>query len=45
MMLTAKKAIIEKAWDDRELLNQEETRQQIREVIELLDKGNVIYSP
>jgi len=40
-MLTAKKAIIEKAWDDRELLNQEETRQQIREVIELLDKGKI----
>ena len=32
---------IEKAWDDRELLKQEETQNTIREVIELLDKGKI----
>ncbi|MCO6498943.1 MAG: 2,3,4,5-tetrahydropyridine-2,6-dicarboxylate N-succinyltransferase [Vicingus serpentipes] len=32
---------IEKAWDDRELLKQEETQKTIREVIELLDKGKI----
>lgn len=32
---------IEKAWDNRELLKQEETRQHIRAVIDLLDKGKL----
>jgi 2,3,4,5-tetrahydropyridine-2,6-dicarboxylate N-succinyltransferase len=41
MMLTATKDIIEKAWDDRSLLNQEETRKHIREVIAWLDKGKI----
>jgi 2,3,4,5-tetrahydropyridine-2-carboxylate N-succinyltransferase len=33
--------IIEKAWDNRDLLNDEKTREVIREVIELLDKGMI----
>jgi 2,3,4,5-tetrahydropyridine-2,6-dicarboxylate N-succinyltransferase len=41
MRLTEIKAIIEKAWDNREMLNQENTREQIRLVIEWLDKGKV----
>lgn len=32
-------AIIEKAWDDRSLLNAKETQEAIREVIDQLDKG------
>jgi 2,3,4,5-tetrahydropyridine-2-carboxylate N-succinyltransferase len=40
-MLTATKSIIEKAWDDRSMLDQEETRNQIRQVIEWLDKGKI----
>jgi len=32
---------IEKAWDNRELLKQDETRGVIQEVIELLDKGKI----
>lgn len=35
------KVIIENAWNDRGLLNQEYTRNSIREVIEWLDKGKV----
>ncbi|WP_423819278.1 2,3,4,5-tetrahydropyridine-2,6-dicarboxylate N-succinyltransferase [Salinimicrobium sp. TIG7-5_MAKvit] len=35
------KDIIEKAWDDRELLNTSETTNAIREVIELLDNGKL----
>ncbi|MFM7728176.1 MAG: hypothetical protein ACKO7B_15860, partial [Flavobacteriales bacterium] len=31
--------IIEKAWDDRQLLRSPETQEAIREVIEELDKG------
>jgi 2,3,4,5-tetrahydropyridine-2,6-dicarboxylate N-succinyltransferase len=41
MRLTETKAIIEKAWDDREMLSQENTREQIRQVIDWLDKGKV----
>jgi len=41
MRLTETKAIIEKAWDDREMLSQENTREQIRRVIDWLDKGKV----
>lgn len=35
------KEIIEKAWDDRELLKEAATQNAIREVIELLDKGKL----
>jgi 2,3,4,5-tetrahydropyridine-2-carboxylate N-succinyltransferase len=35
------KNIIEQAWNNRELLAQQETQNAIREVIELLDKGNM----
>lgn len=35
------KEIIEKAWDDRALLNTEETKNAINQVIELLDKGEL----
>ena len=38
------RAIIEKAWDYRELLKENETRQAIREVIEMLDKGEIRVS-
>jgi len=41
MQLADNKAVIEKAWDDRGMMNQEDTRNQIREVIEWLDKGKV----
>lgn len=34
-------AIIEKAWEDRSLLKEENTQTAIRELIELLDKGKV----
>jgi 2,3,4,5-tetrahydropyridine-2-carboxylate N-succinyltransferase len=40
-MLTATKSIIEKAWEDRTMLDQEETRNHIRQVIEWLDKGKI----
>jgi 2,3,4,5-tetrahydropyridine-2-carboxylate N-succinyltransferase len=39
MALTLHKEIIENAWNDRKLLNQEDTRDQIRGVIDMLDKG------
>ena len=35
------RSIIEKAWDNREMLIHEDTRECIREVIEWLDKGKV----
>ncbi len=35
------KGIIEKAWDDRDLLNKTETTKAIREVIDLLDEGKL----
>ena len=35
------RAQIEQAWENRELLKQEETQNAINEVIELLDKGNL----
>ncbi|MBE0648619.1 MAG: 2,3,4,5-tetrahydropyridine-2,6-dicarboxylate N-succinyltransferase [Bacteroidales bacterium] len=35
------RSLIEKAWEDREMLKQEETRQAIRLVIDLLDKGKL----
>ena len=34
-------SIIEQAWDNRELLKDEKTKETIREVIELLDKGKL----
>lgn len=40
-MLTPHQEVIEKAWCDRKLLNLEETRDQIRAVIDLLDKGRI----
>ena len=33
--------IIEKAWDDRALLAKNETREAIREIVRLLDKGEI----
>jgi 2,3,4,5-tetrahydropyridine-2,6-dicarboxylate N-succinyltransferase len=35
------KSIIEKAWDDRSLLNKEETKNVVFQIIELLDKGKL----
>jgi 2,3,4,5-tetrahydropyridine-2-carboxylate N-succinyltransferase len=35
------KSIIEKAWDDRSLLGQNETKEAVFQIIELLDKGEV----
>ncbi len=40
-MLKNLKNIIETAWEDRSLLKQEETRSAIRQVISLLDKGEL----
>jgi len=39
MKLTPHKELIEEAWCDRKMLNSEEVRDQIRAVIDLLDKG------
>jgi 2,3,4,5-tetrahydropyridine-2-carboxylate N-succinyltransferase len=39
--MTEIKAIIEKAWDDRSLLQTDEVKNTINEVIELLDKGKL----
>jgi 2,3,4,5-tetrahydropyridine-2,6-dicarboxylate N-succinyltransferase len=41
MMLTIHKEVIEQAWCDRKMLGQEDTRDQIRAVIDMLDKGLV----
>ena len=41
MKYSEKIAIIEKAWDNREMLQQAETQSTIRSVIELLDKGEL----
>ena len=35
------KSLIEKAWDDRSLLNLDETRNTVFEIVELLDKGKI----
>lgn len=35
------KAIIERAWDDRALLQDEETKQAVRRTVELVDKGEL----
>lgn len=44
--MQALKEIIEKAWDNRELLQESEVQKAIREVIELLDKGELrVASP
>ena len=40
-MLTELKNIIEGAWDNRELLNEDKTQNAIRTVIEELDKGRL----
>lgn len=41
MQLTAHKEVIEEAWCDRKMLNSADVRDQIRAVIDLLDKGTV----
>jgi len=35
------KELIEAAWENRNLLNEEKTQQTIRAIIELLDKGEI----
>jgi 2,3,4,5-tetrahydropyridine-2-carboxylate N-succinyltransferase len=40
-VLTIKKSIIEKAWENRKLLEQPEIQIVIREIIEMLDKGKL----
>ncbi len=40
-MLKVKKAIIEKAWENRAMLEQPEIQAIIREIIEMLDKGKI----
>lgn len=40
-MYTEKIALIEKAWDNRELLKDTKIQDEVREVIELLDKGKL----
>ena len=40
-IMNSMKNIIEKAWDDRSLLAKNETRDAIREVVRLLDKGEI----
>jgi 2,3,4,5-tetrahydropyridine-2-carboxylate N-succinyltransferase len=40
-VLTIKKSIIEKAWENRKLLEQPEIQTVIREIIEMLDKGKL----
>lgn len=40
-MITINKNLIEKAWDDRTLLNDPEVRSEINKTIELLDKGEI----
>ena len=39
--MTELQQIIEKAWDDRALLKEEKTTSAIRNVIDLLDKGEL----
>src|SRR5574344_332347 len=39
--MTRLREIIERAWDDRSLLDSEETRESINQVVELLDKGEI----
>jgi len=41
MILKVKKAIVEEAWEDRKMLDDEATCNHIREIIEMLDKGSV----
>jgi 2,3,4,5-tetrahydropyridine-2-carboxylate N-succinyltransferase len=41
MTLKVKRVIIEEAWEDRKMLNDEATCNHIREIIDLLDKGSV----
>ena len=40
-MSTELKEIIEKAWEDRELLKRSDTQEAVRSVIEELDKGRL----
>lgn len=41
MMYTDKIALIEETWENRELLKENKTQAEIREIIELLDKGKI----
>lgn len=40
-MLQEAKTLIEKAWENKELLKSKDTKDAIRKIIELLDKGSV----
>ncbi len=40
-MIEQYKELVEKAWEDRELLKKEETQNVIRELMEMLDKGKI----
>lgn len=40
-MYSELKQIIEQAWEDRALLSQDQTRQAVRQVVELVDKGQL----
>ncbi len=40
-MIEQYKELVEKAWDNRELLKKEETQNTIRELMEMLDKGKI----
>jgi len=43
-MIEQQKLIIEQAWDNRELLNDNNTQESIRYIIEELDKGRLRVS-
>ena len=40
-MYSELKKIIEQAWENRELLSEEPVRQAVRQVVELVDKGQL----
>ena len=40
-MGTTQRTIIEAAWENRQLLNEETTKTTIREIVEMLDKGKL----
>ena len=41
IMYSELKKIIEQAWENRELLSEEPVRQAVRQVVELVDKGQL----
>ncbi|MFP4488055.1 MAG: 2,3,4,5-tetrahydropyridine-2,6-dicarboxylate N-succinyltransferase [Bacteroidales bacterium] len=41
MKMNNLKSIIDKAWDNRDLLREDDTKEAVREVIEMLDKGSL----